>query len=1028
MLGMSESPFRRNSVADPVRMMRSPSQPSYYRVAMQQTTAYPTAAWINRVAALITSGETGPTAVARFLPSPSDPDYSDVLCRLVRTDLRSRVHADRSSAYAEYRAIYPVLPVEVPPDFDESAVTDLSRTPLPPVMSMTQATRVRPMDVVDADGPPMVYPKLGESFGEFHLVDELGRGAFGRVFLATEKKLADRLVALKVTRKQTNESQRLARLQHTNIVPIHNAMSINGWHVVQMPFFGRQTLADLLDTVKADKTFPKVSGDVFASTQMRATTSRKTLSSPLDTPSTPPESDRIRVSPEILASSGERQPSRELLVGLSYIDAAVWLMNRLADGLAHAHSKEILHLDLKPHNILLSDDGQPMLLDFNLSFDRKKMDRDRVGGTWPYMAPEQICEYARRPGSPVDERSDLYSLGVMFFELLTTRQPFEPVQTNDAGLTMAIEARLAGAPDVRDFNPHVPPSIAAVVAKLLAPSPLHRYQSADELREDLRRHNENRPLAFARDRNVKERVTKWHRRHPRASLLTCVAVLLLGLFFTAAQMMAWSQDRQRHAAVDQATTFRAEHSRLRLDLTSLLDPETRNKAITTANNWLKTYHVGQPEWTDEPNLRLLSDSERSTVRKALGETALLAAHGHWLNSRNAAPDTKEEQLQSALAFNKLAAAGFDSVTAIVQRQRNDLHGLASPVDLTDGDAGEELYATAMRDIATGKYEDAARHLTKLTLKQPDHYAGQFALGICFENLGQTVRASERYQVAKPLGPQDARPAFHRGLLLFHQGRYAEAEADFSEALQRDDKAPAAYLQRGLARRQRLDLAGAIDDFSKEIVLEKGHAFIALAVRAQTYTMLKKTDKAAEDLKTLDSLTPKTDLDYVARATRWLAADPAKALADYQSALKLNPDCLSALMNTSHIYADVMLQPELALAVQEKAVKAHGGHNRVRAGHAVLLARTGKRTEAHNEADVALTLGSDPLVTYQAACVFALTAAEENKDRERAYSLLRQSLRDGYRRFDEIQIDADLKNIRDTDEFKRAIKAAMELVK
>ena len=106
---------------------------------------------------------------------------------------------------------------------------------------------------------------------------------------------------------------------------------------------------------------------------------------------------------------------------LGYVQAVLWLVARLADGLAHAHERGILHRDLKPANILLGDDGEPLLLDFNLAADTKLRSHASaalIGGTLPYMAPEHL--QALKDGTRLpDARSDLYSLGAILFELLT---------------------------------------------------------------------------------------------------------------------------------------------------------------------------------------------------------------------------------------------------------------------------------------------------------------------------------------------------------------------------------------------------------------------------------------------------------------------------------------------------------------------------------------------------------------------------------------------------------------------------------
>ena len=215
-----------------------------------------------------------------------------------------------------------------------------------------------------------------------------------------------------------------------------------------------------------------------------------------------------------------------MLEGMTYVEAVLWIGARLAEGLAHAHERGVLHRDLKPANVLLTDEGQPMLLDFNLAEDVRETGAAgaRVGGTLPYMAPEHLAAYQGRPVD-VDARSDLYALGVILYELLTgatrsgsTPGPLEErAAADDPGPAAAAAVgavaeprRVAG----RRFDP----------APLPGTEPGRRYQTARQLQEDLDRQRLHQPLRYAADPSPRERMAKWLRRHPRAVTGTRIGI------------------------------------------------------------------------------------------------------------------------------------------------------------------------------------------------------------------------------------------------------------------------------------------------------------------------------------------------------------------------------------------------------------------------------------------------------------------------------------------------------------------------
>lgn len=464
------------------------------------------------------------------------------------------------------------------------------------------------------EDPFSPFPSVGGKLLHFHVEEELGRGAFARVYLARQESLANRLVVLKVTTVGNDEPQTLARLRHTNIVPVYSVHQSGTVQIVCMPYLGRLTLGQVMLSMLTWSQMPPDRG--------------ATLLNPL----------------------GGIFPSHELQ-RLSYVEGCLWVVGQLAAGLAHAHSRGVLHQDLKPANVLFTEDGVPMILDFNVASDGTGHAHDsRVGGTLPYMAPERLRQFLDEVVD-VDERSDLFSLGVILYQLLTGQLPF-PINNlpdRDETLRRMLKQRQEECVPLRNFNPAVTPAVQAIVNKLLVADPRTRYRSADELREDISQQLLHQPLCHAVDRSPGERFTKWRRRNPllATSVAVAIAVFLslilpVGLFAEReARALARAEEELRAESAFAADRAVADLHTAAIELGADVDPAMRRQGLRATQELMDQYGVANPNWKNQPRFVLLDAQRQAQLSTAFAEVLLLLSQVDGSVS-GFAPDMEEQ--------------------------------------------------------------------------------------------------------------------------------------------------------------------------------------------------------------------------------------------------------------------------------------------------------------------------------------------------------------------------------------------------
>ena len=338
----------------------------------------------------------------------------------------------------------------------------------------------------------------------YTLLGEIGHGGMSTVYLARHAALG-RHVALKVAPKWLTgdrrthdrllqEARAMARLSHPNIVAIHDVLEVEGTVVIAMDWIDGVTLTSLLNEL----------------------------------PPQPDDADLDRV-----AATLGGVPRAGL--GTSALRLFVRIVRDVARAVEHVHRAGLLHLDIKPSNILLRRDGTALLTDFGVvrEIDLDASHTRTFAGTPVYAAPEQLERKDRAFGP----HTDVYGLGMTLYELLARQQPLRQL-----GLTRVLHDVLAGRIPPLAAHTSVPPDLANVVHKAIAPEPEARYASAAALADDLTAFLEHRPVT-ARPLSRAQRLRRWARVEPWKAVLAAVLAVTLPTLAGLGLYLHWQLPR-----------------------------------------------------------------------------------------------------------------------------------------------------------------------------------------------------------------------------------------------------------------------------------------------------------------------------------------------------------------------------------------------------------------------------------------------------------------------------------------------------
>lgn len=384
----------------------------------------------------------------------------------------------------------------------------------------------------DAHSAEAMLP-ANRRLGDYQIQRQIGRGGMGIVYEAEQVSLR-RKVAVKVLpvaatwddhrlQRFQNEAQAVARLHHQNIVPVYTVGCEHGVHYFAMQYLEGQTLADIIAALREpDLRHVCLSGLQPVPTPVDG----NALTCPFE-----PQSDSRPSSQPPEPAVRSHEPEATVVTS----PAGVWQSRQFyqfvanaglqaAQALEHAHHHSVIHRDIKPGNLLVEPSGHLWITDFGIARfpgDAAETTTGDMLGTARYMSPEQ----AKSQNSLVDHRSDIYSLGVTLYELLTL-QPAVDGQNVQEILRQIGECEPRRP---RRLSRAIPEDLETIVLKAIAKSPLQRYASAQHMADDLQRFLNDEPVWAKRPSwaRVGMSFLRRHRRPVIAALVSAVSVALL---------------------------------------------------------------------------------------------------------------------------------------------------------------------------------------------------------------------------------------------------------------------------------------------------------------------------------------------------------------------------------------------------------------------------------------------------------------------------------------------------------------------
>jgi tRNA A-37 threonylcarbamoyl transferase component Bud32/predicted Zn-dependent protease len=642
----------------------------------------------------------------------------------------------------------------------------------------------------------------------------------------------------------------------------------------------------------------------------------------------------------------------------------------LCQTVAYAHSRGVLHRDLKPDNVMLGPYGETLVLDWGLakvigqaegaggvsitlshSGESLESVAGSVRGTPGYMPPEM----AGGEVEAIDQLSDVYLLGATLYQILTGRQPRRGKSLPE----LLKEAQTVGPPAPRSFDPTMPRSLEAICQKAMAFAKTDRYPGAGALAEDVQRYLAGEPIT-AYPEGWFDHMRRWTRKHRKALGRAAVAALVLGVVLGAAGAVRYALNKKAEAERENEARRLKDEAHAQLAEFDKKADESRFYLVSTNPTAKQSPYFDPRKGEDAGRQALavadglasspLSDDERNGVARQQYDLLLLLAQARLQGpSEDGAHQalalvTRAEELGGLSAgLHRLRAECYrllhddradeeqrraDSGDSPLTAEDHFLRGDQFRADASRPAANkQEIDATRTRDLL-GKALDEYRAALRLN---PDHFWARFQVGRCYLSLGENAEGVEALGTCIALKPKSPWAYTVRGLALAQLKRFVEAEADFSEALALAPDQLAARLDRGYVASQSTNPEmekQARDDFVAVLAAPPDKRLVEAAhYRAQLSIRHQRWNDALQDLNLVVAEKPDFRDALFERAALLLRMkEEEKALADLTTFVaagrRLGADSAEAFEGRGRLLGQLVagLPPEARPAVLKLAVE------------------------------------------------------------------------------------------------------------